>query len=74
MSAIHYEDQSHAIWGSVHYNENNDSMVAVRVYVPAQDPQLLPLDELRLTHQALLAAAADVLDSISDLVGARETA
>lgn len=65
-SAIHYPELACQLWGSVHHNADYDVMTAVRVYTPSDDG-LPSVDELRLAHQALLAAAADVLDQMADL-------
>lgn len=56
------------IWGSIHSNHDHSTTGAVRVYVTEDTSHLFPLDELRLAHQLLLAAAADVLDQMADLI------
>lgn len=63
---IHYPDQSTQLWGSIHHNKDHDTSIAVRVYTPT-DQLLNSVDELRLVHQALQAATADVLDQMADL-------
>lgn len=68
MSQIHYPDDMAALWGSIHHNEDHATMAAVRIYVQEDTSHLFPLDELRLAHQLLLAAAADVLDQMADLI------
>lgn len=54
------------MWSSIHRNEPHDTTVAVKVYTP-QDLQMMPIDDLRLVHQALMAAAADVLDAMASI-------
>lgn len=63
-SNIHYEQASYQLFGSIHRNEDYQSTLAVRVYT-AEDTDLLPVDELRLIHQTLLEAAAEVLDQMA---------
>lgn len=63
---IHYPDQSAQLWGSIHHNKDHATSIAVRVYTPTEQ-RLTPVDELRLVHQALQAATADVLDQMADL-------
>lgn len=64
MSGIHYEQTSHQLFGSIHRNEPYQTTLAVRVYTQ-EDTDLLPVDELRLIHQTLLEAAAEVLDQMA---------
>jgi hypothetical protein len=55
------------VWSSHDHNIDHATQTIVRVYTP-DDLALFPLDNLRLAHQALIAAAADVLDCMADLV------
>lgn len=53
------------LWGSLHFNEDHDTPVSVRVYTPSE-MDLLPVDELRLAYQALMDAASAVFDQMSE--------
>jgi hypothetical protein len=54
------------MWSSIHRNEAHATTVAVKVYTP-EDLLMTSVDDLRLVHQALMSAAADVLDSMASI-------
>jgi len=63
---IHHEQASFQLFGSIHRSEPYSTTLAVRIYT-AEDTDLLPVDELRLIHQTLLEAAAEVLDQMASI-------
>lgn len=78
-SVLHYPQDSYQLQGIIGHSDAYDIPVGVYICTP-DNPNLLPVDELRLIHQALLDAAAEIHDQMAYIASAawaaraRETA